>query len=53
VEFAENIYMLSLFIAYTLVWLAVAGYVARLAIRQRRLEQTLAELRSTLGRSRP
>jgi len=39
-----------LWIAYTAVWLAVVGYVARLALRQRRLEKTLEGLRGELSR---
>jgi len=31
--------------AYAVVWLALAAYVARLGLRQRRLEQTLDQLR--------
>jgi CcmD family protein len=43
--------MLTCLIAYLVLWLAVLGYVLRLAARQRRLQQAVAALRQQSRRS--
>lgn len=45
--------MATFIIAYLVIWLAVAGYVVFLGVRQRRLAAEIEQLRAELTESRP
>lgn|GEM_PF-1491833 len=44
--------MTYLFLAYSVFWLLLAGYIAMLAARQRRLAEELDDLAAALERDR-
>ncbi|HEY8497345.1 MAG TPA: CcmD family protein [Limnochordales bacterium] len=44
--------MTFLFLGYSIFWLILAGYVALLAARQRRLAEDVADLAQVLERSK-